>query len=75
MNYINLKRIGISSAIVASTEALTEYGIFRYVFYSPLGRQNDDYQILAPIQTREQYDRSIELIDKLLARADRKSVV
>lgn len=69
MNYINLKRIGISSAIVASTGALTEYGIFRYVFYSPLGRQNDDYQILAPIQTREQYDRSIELIDKLCARA------
>ena len=69
MNYINLKRIGISSAIVASTGALTEYGIFRYVFYSPLGRQNDDYQILAPIQTREQYDRSIELIDKLRARA------
>ena len=69
MNHIHLKRIGISSALAAAAGALTEYGIFRYVFYSPLGRQNDDYQILAPIQTKEQYDRSIELIDKLRARA------
>ena len=67
MNHFNLKRIGISSAIASAAGALTEYGIFRYVYFLPLGRQNDDYQILAPIQTREQYDRSIELIDKLCA--------
>lgn len=64
-----LKGIGISTAITVAAGALTEYEIFRYVFYSPLGRQNDDYQILAPIQTQEQYDRSSELIDKLRARA------
>lgn len=55
-----------TAAAAAGTGALTlcaVYGIYRYVFYSPVGKQNDDYHILAPIKTHEQYHRSIDLID------------
>ena len=52
----------------AGLGALTAAGIYYYVFYSPRGKQNDDHHILAPIKTREDYDRSIALIDALNAK-------
>ena len=44
------------------------YGMYRFAFYSPHRRQNDDHLILVPMQSSEQYERSISLIDKLNAR-------
>ena len=68
MKEFKLKNKWIPAATAATAGALAEYGIFRYVFYSPVGKQNDDYHIPGPKKTQEQYDRSIELIDKLRAR-------
>lgn len=53
------------SATAASCAAI--YGIYRYGFYSPRGRQNDDHRILIPM-SKEQHDLSIAMIDKLNAR-------
>lgn len=41
----------------AGVAAASVYGIYRYVFYSPTGKQNDDHHILAPIRTKAQYDK------------------
>ena len=68
MNTSSLKKLLVPAALGAGTCALTALGVFRTVFYSPLGRQNDDYQILARFRSREEHDRSIALIDRLRAR-------
>lgn len=66
---IRIKKLFAAPLAAAGIGAAAVYGIFRYVFYSPLGQQNDDYHILAPVRTQEEYDRSIALIDALNARA------
>ena len=63
-----VRKAWIPPAALAGLGALLVSGIYRYVYYSPLGKQNDDYHILAPIQTEEQYSRTIALIDALNAR-------
>ena len=63
-----VRRLWILPAAAAGIGAAAVCGIYRYVFYSPIGKQNDDYHILAPIRTQEEYDRSIALIDALNAR-------
>lgn len=59
--------LGIPFAAFTGT-FIAAYGIYRYGFYSPRGKQNDDYHIMVPLPSQEQYNRSIELIDKLNAR-------
>ena len=59
-----LKYVAASSVMAA---AATVYGIYRYGFYSPQGRQNDDHRILIPM-SEAQHDQSIAMIDKLNAR-------
>lgn len=63
-----LRKTLLAPAAAAGIGALTVCGIFGYVFYSPLGKQNDDHHILAPVRTQEEYDRSIALIDALNAK-------
>jgi len=65
MNHI---KNAIGGAVAAAAAAFTSsYVIYRYGFYSPTGTQNDDHQILIPM-SKEQHDRSIELIDRLNSR-------
>ena len=59
------KRILVPALLGIGTCALTAAGIFTYVFYSPLGSQNDDYHILAPFRTEEERERSLALIGRL----------
>ncbi len=63
------RKILLAPAAAAGVGALTVCGIFGYIFYSPLGKQNDDYHILAPVRTQEEYDRSVALIDAINARS------
>ena len=44
------------------------YGLYRYIFYSPVGRQNDDHAISLPYLSDEALARSHALIDRLNAR-------
>lgn len=44
------------------------YGLYRYIFYSPVGRQNDDYAFNLPRGSEGSLARSIALIDRLNAR-------
>ncbi len=62
------KRILLPALTGTGAFAAAVLGTFFYAFYSPLGRQNDDYHILAPLRTQEERDRSIALIDRLRAR-------
>ena len=62
MRYVKLITVSTTAAACAAL-----YGIYRYGFYSPRGRQNDDHRILIPM-SEEQHDLSISMIDKLNAR-------
>ena len=62
------KRILVPALLGTGACALTAAGVFTYVFYSPLGSQNDDYHILAPFRTEEEREKSLTLIDRLRAR-------
>ncbi len=61
-------KVLLPPAAAAGFGALTVCGLFGYIFYSPLGKQNDDHHILAPVRSQEEYERSIALIDALNAR-------
>ena len=65
MTYLRYLASGLTAAAAATVA--TVYGIYRYGFYSPRRRQNDDHKILIPM-SKEQLDRSIAMIDKLNAR-------
>ena len=55
-------------AAAAAVGTGSVYGIYRYIFHSPRGKQNDDHELPIPIPTQEQHDRCISLIDALNAR-------
>ena len=57
---------GTAAAAVSAVTA-TAYGIYRYGFYSPRGKQNDDHRIMIRM-SEEQHNRSIAMIDRLNAR-------
>ena len=63
-----IRTAAIAAASAAAGTFAASFGIYMFGFYSPRGKQNDDHHILAPIRTREQYEHSIELIDRLNAR-------
>lgn len=63
-----LRTAAVASASAAAGTLAASFGIYLFGFYSPRGKQNDDHHILAPIRTREQYEHSIELIDRLNAK-------
>ena len=63
----SLKKILIPAALGAGAFALAQAGIYANVFYSPLGKQSDDYHILGYL-TQEQHDRTVALVDRLRAR-------
>ena len=67
MDKTQLKKILIPAAAGSGVFALASAGIYACVFYSPLGKQGDDYQILGYL-TPEQRDKTITLIDRLHAR-------
>jgi hypothetical protein len=62
-----LKKILIPATLGAGAFALAQAGIYANVFYSPLGKQSDDYHILGYL-TQEQHDRTVALVDRLRAR-------
>jgi hypothetical protein len=68
MDRETVKKILIPAAVGAGTCALTAAGVFANVFYSPLGRQNNDDHIPAVFQTQEQQARTFALMDRLRAR-------
>ena len=45
------------------------YGTYAYTFYSPHAGQNDERKLFLPLDDRDQYRRSMALIDKMLSRA------
>ncbi len=62
------KIIRTAACAAASTAVGTlaiSFGIYMFGFYSPRGKQNDDYHILVQMRSREQYNRSIALIDRM----------
>lgn len=44
------------------------YGFYRYIFYSPVGTQNDDRSMPLPVKSEEANRRALELIDALNAK-------
>ena len=68
MNTQAVKKILVPALLGTGIFTMTAAGIFTYVFYSPLGRQNDDYHILTPFRTQEEREKSIALIDRLRSR-------
>ena len=46
----------------------TACGIYLYAFFSPHSGQNDDHRILIKLKSQEQYDNTIQMIDRLNAR-------
>ncbi len=62
-----MKKILIPAALGTGAFALAQAGIYANVFYSPLGKQSDDYHILGYL-TQEQHDRTVALVDRLRAR-------
>lgn len=62
-----MKYLKYVAASTTAAVAATVYGIYRYGFYSPRGKQNDDHRILIPM-SETQRDYSIAMIDKLNAR-------
>ena len=68
MNTETLKKLLIPAAVGTGACALTTAGVFANLFYSPIGRQNDDDHLLAAFQTPEQVARTTVLMDRLRAR-------
>ncbi len=67
MNRAVKSTLSLSSA--AAVLALAgAYGFYRYIFHSPSGRQNDDYDLPQPVRSASYAARALELIDKLNAR-------
>ena len=62
------KCLALAAAAPLLTAGAAVYGIYLFGFYSPRGRQNDDHHILINFSSRDQYDRSIALIDRMRAR-------
>lgn len=58
--------IGLAIVIVLVFAAL--WVTYRMAFYSPVGQQNDPYQVPPAEQYLQYYDRTCELIDELKAR-------
>ena len=65
---MKIRQIAVPVLTSAAGFGAAVYGTYLYAFYSPRGKQNDDHHILVTIPGREQYDRSIRLIDSLNAR-------
>lgn len=65
---MDLRQVSVPVVTAAAGFGAAVYGTYLYAFYSPRGKQNDDHHILVTIPGREQYDRSIALIDSLNAR-------
>lgn len=71
MNGKLISSLRIASGAALSAAGLTAaaaYGIYRFGFYSPRGKQNNDHNILVHMKSQEQYDNTIALIDSLNAR-------
>lgn len=64
----NLSKFLIASSSAAGLLALSAGGIFRFVFYSPQEKQNDDYNLVVPFRTEEERNQALELIGELNAR-------
>ena len=65
---MNLSQASVPILTSTAGFAAAVYGTYLYAFYSPRGQQNEDRHILVTIPGREQYERSIKLIDTLNAR-------
>jgi len=62
-----MKKASLLSLAAAGLGLAGTYGLYRFIFYSPIGSQNDDYATIIR-QTEETRIRSRALIDKLNAR-------
>ena len=63
-----MKKLWMLPPAAAGASAASLYWIYRFVFYSPHKKQDDDHDLSIPIPTQEQRDRCIALIDKLNAK-------
>ena len=62
--------IGCGAALAAGA-----YGIYRYVFYSPVGEQNDDFCPITPVNTPELKEKTHRLIRQMNERAYQRVTV
>ena len=60
-----LKYTAAAALTAAAGVGAVTGGIYLYAFYSPRGRQNDDRYITVPMKSREMYERSIRMIDRM----------
>lgn len=65
---MKLKTIPALGATAAALGAGGAYALYRYIFYSPVGAQNDDHALVLPYRSEETRQHVRELIDKLNAR-------
>lgn len=63
-----MKKLALLSASAAGLTLAGAYGFYRYIFYSPVGKQNDDRALPLPSKSEEADRRALELIDALNAR-------
>ena len=65
MKHALLKYTAAAALTAAAGVGAVTGGIYWYAFYSPRGRQNDDHYITVPMPSREMYERSIRMIDRM----------
>lgn len=63
-----MKKLALLPLGAAGLTLAGAYGFYRYIFYSPVGKQNDDRALPLPSKSEEADRRALELIDKLNAR-------
>lgn len=66
-----MKKLTKALLLPAAAAGLTlagAYGFYRYIFYSPVGAQNDDHSLPLPAQSEEARRRTLEMIDALNAK-------
>lgn len=62
------KRLLLLPAAAAGLTLAGAYGLYRYIFYTPVGDQNDDYATPLPVRSESTRARVLALIDGLNAR-------
>lgn len=64
-----MKKLSLIPLGVAGLTLAGAYGFYRYIFYSPVGKQNDDRALPLPSKSESADKRALELIDRLNAKA------
>ncbi len=62
------KIVFLLSASALSLSLVGAYGLYRHIFYTPVGDQNDDYALPQPVKSAGARARALTLIDTLNSR-------